>query len=298
MIVTITANPALDTTLTVPTLTPGTVHRCVPGQQAPGGKGINVSRILAQLRQPSILTGFIGGRTGEEVLALVASDRYADRLQDRFVRAGVDTRRCYSITDERGGTVINEEGLPVSADAFDRLTGLVSTLTARLFIIAGSFPPGTTRGQVTDLVRACRGTVLVDVTGEALCWATEAGADILTPNESELLSAFPGLPLDEAAAQLGAPLLLVSRGEAGVRVYRDGVLAFDVPVARRVTGNPTGAGDAFVAAFAAHLTDSPRVPDNEELAEWVRDAQAVAGASVAATEVGTFDEETYRSLLS
>ena len=64
MIITVTLNPTLDKTLSVPVLQPGEVHRARFLRQDIGGKGINVSRALAALGVESIPIGFLGGATG------------------------------------------------------------------------------------------------------------------------------------------------------------------------------------------------------------------------------------------
>lgn len=75
MIWTFTPNPALDITWQAPDQTRGQVHRITEYSQRPGGKGLNVSRVLDQLGVPSHATGFLGGRNRQ-------GDRLADEGND------------------------------------------------------------------------------------------------------------------------------------------------------------------------------------------------------------------------
>ena len=75
MIVTVTLNPTLDKTLSVPALRPGEVHRARFLRQDIGGKGINVSRALAALGVASIPIGFLGGATGRAMRDGLAAAR-------------------------------------------------------------------------------------------------------------------------------------------------------------------------------------------------------------------------------
>ena len=49
MIYTVTLNPALDKTVEIPSLTIGAVNRIVSMRTDPGGKGINVSKVIRKL---------------------------------------------------------------------------------------------------------------------------------------------------------------------------------------------------------------------------------------------------------
>ncbi|OFV80188.1 MAG: hypothetical protein A2W26_06450 [Acidobacteria bacterium RBG_16_64_8] len=69
MILSVTLNPALDRTMTVPNFQAGFRHRATDTVTFPGGKGINVARAAKILGRPVIATGFVGGRKGDQILA-------------------------------------------------------------------------------------------------------------------------------------------------------------------------------------------------------------------------------------
>ena len=69
MIYTVTLNPALDKTVEIPSLTVDAVNRITSMRTDPGGKGINVSKVIAKLGGKSIATGILGGGTGRAILS-------------------------------------------------------------------------------------------------------------------------------------------------------------------------------------------------------------------------------------
>jgi len=105
--------------------------------------------------------------------------------------------------------------------------------------------------------------VIVDTSGPALLWAADAGATVLKPNAAELVEA-TGIPdpVEGARSLLarGAELVLLSLGAEGMLA----VTASDLVHARLdepLAGNPTGAGDAGVAACAVLYADGVRDPE-------------------------------------
>jgi len=142
---------------------------------------------------------------------------------------------------------------------------------ADVLVISGSFPPGTPDHLLPALIRLGReagAVVIVDTSGPSLLVAADAGASVLKPNEHELREA-TGLedPIDGARELLrrGAQLVLLSLGAEGMLAVsagsgrRHSILhaRLDAPLA----GNPTGAGDAGVAACAVLMDAGIRDPE-------------------------------------
>ena len=67
MIYTVTMNPSLDYLLSLPALQAGETNRSAAERLVAGGKGINVSKMLYNLGTDSIIWGFVGGFSGEEL---------------------------------------------------------------------------------------------------------------------------------------------------------------------------------------------------------------------------------------
>ena len=102
MIVTVTLNTAIDKTLSVPNFRLGRRHRTVEQTTMPGGKGVNVARVLKTLGAPVIATGLAGGATGTRIVDQLAQ---LSVLSD-FVRIGEESRTNTAVIDPTTGDVI------------------------------------------------------------------------------------------------------------------------------------------------------------------------------------------------
>src|SRR3954451_24411287 len=113
MIYTVTLNPALDRELTVPALVFDDVLRATETRVDCGGKGFNVSRMLAALGAESIALGFAGGHTG----AMLRDGLAALGIETDFVQIGGETRTNVSIVMTNDGhyVKVNEAGPTISA---------------------------------------------------------------------------------------------------------------------------------------------------------------------------------------
>ena len=112
MIVTVTLNTAIDKTLSVPNFRLGRRHRTVEQTTMPGGKGVNVARVLKTLGAPVIATGLAGGATGTRIVDQLTQ---LSVLSD-FVRIGEESRTNTAVIDPTTGeqTEINERGPKVT----------------------------------------------------------------------------------------------------------------------------------------------------------------------------------------
>ncbi|QMU96850.1 1-phosphofructokinase family hexose kinase [Microbacterium esteraromaticum] len=156
---------------------------------------------------------------------------------------------------------------------------------ARVLVISGSLPPGTPDDALPSLIRLgleAGATVIADTSGPALLAAAEAGASVLKPNEHELRDA-TGLddPIDGARelVRRGARLVLLSLGADGMLAVSPaasgGLSVLHARLDRSLAGNPTGAGDAGVAACAVLMDAGIHEP-----AQILRRATAWSAAAV------------------
>jgi tagatose 6-phosphate kinase len=294
VIVAVCLNPAVDVTYTVDSLRPGGSHPVATVRRQPGGKGVNVARILAQLGRPVALCGFAGGGTGRWLRdALIGSG-----VTDRLTEIEADTRQTVTVVDDADATVFNEPGPAVTAADWSRLVETFDHLVegAELAVVSGSVPPGTPGDAYAFLVRRAQyhgiGTI-VDATGPQLEAAADAGPSVLAPNRAEV-----GLATAEPPAILAAASNLARRsgGTVVISAGRDGVVASDgrhgwtARPPRQITGNPTGAGDALTAGLARGLARGLTVRDV------LADAVALAASAVAVPVAGRIDEPLYREL--
>lgn len=294
-VVVVTPNPAIDVTYAVENQAVGETHRVLSAQRRPGGKGVNVSRGLAALGHDPVNVLPLGGAAG---------DWMAAALDDLGLRASVtpidgDTRTCVAITDPLGHpTVFNEPGPAVTGPEWAALLADVARLLgdAGALVVSGSLPAGTDASIVAALVGAARAAgvpSVLDVSGPSLLAAARAGADVLKPNEQELLAATGEASLDAAIARvrgLGARLVVVSRGTDGLVAVDDSGF-HSVPAIRGVGGNPTGAGDAATAGLVAAIADGRPVGD---ALSW---AAALGAAAVLRPVAGEVDLDAFHRFL-
>ncbi|MFE0188794.1 1-phosphofructokinase family hexose kinase [Streptomyces sp. NPDC058989] len=296
MILTVTLNAALDITYRVPRLRPHSTHRVTEVSERPGGKGLNVARVLAALGHRTVATGFAGGGTGEALRALLADTEVTDAL----VPVGGATRRTVAVVDAATGdtTQLNEPGPTVSPAEWEAFLGTYRELLgeARAVALCGSLPPGVPVDVYARLTRTARTAgvpVLLDTSGEPLRRGLAARPDLAKPNADEL-AALTGStePLRAArdARRRGAHAVAASLGADGMlAVTADG--AWQAAPPHRFAGNPTGAGDSAVAGLLSGLVEELPWPDR------LTRAVALSAATVRAPAAGEFDASTYEELL-
>ncbi|WP_104181627.1 1-phosphofructokinase family hexose kinase [Arthrobacter sp. B0490] len=270
-IVTVTPNPALDTTYTVPALVPGRSHRVAPPVVKAGGKGLNVARVIHQTGHGVHAILPVGGDSG----ALLKADLVESGISHSLVDVALPTRRSIAIHDRAAGdaTLLNEEGYGLTPDEWDLLAGRVLQWLPRSGCLAGSgsLPPDAAPDFYARLVDAARPLglpTIIDTSGPALLAAARAGATVLKPNHHELLKSTGEVDPERGAMKLlalGAGLVLVSQGEKGMLAFEargSGISSWHAGFPTVLAGNPTGAGDAAVAAVAVLLAQGVRhAPD-------------------------------------
>ncbi|MFV0129210.1 1-phosphofructokinase family hexose kinase [Streptomyces sp. HMX112] len=296
MILTVTLNTALDITHRVPALVPHTTHRVTDVIERPGGKGLNVARVLAALGHETVVTGFAGGPAGEVLRGLLAPLP----VRDALVPIGGTTRRTVAVVDTATGdtTQLNEPGPAVTPAEWSAFLDAYGTLLAGADAVAlcGSLPPGVHVGAYAELVRRARAAgvpVLLDTSGEPLRRGIAARPDLVKPNADELArltGAREPLRATRDARRRGAHAVVASLGPEGLlAVTPDGAWRAVPPA--RVKGNPTGAGDSAVAGLLSGLVEGLSWPER------LRRAVALSAATVLAPAAGEFAEEAYRELL-
>ncbi|WP_309230550.1 hexose kinase [Nocardia sp. SYP-A9097] len=286
-----TMNPAYDMTYRVEHFERGRAHRVRSVDQRLGGRGINVNRVLNQLGKYARATGF----SDHSFAAAAELEMPVD-----FVHALPWVRRTVVISESDDGTAtaLWEPGPRISEPhAVDqlrvRVAGMLSDMSG--MVIAGSLPGGVDPGLPADLARtAVRAGVptICDLDGPALELSARVPGIILTPNIEELerLTGRPATTVPEIltavdpliAAGVGA--VIVTRGGAGM-VAVTGTRAWSAALPEPLAGNPTGAGDAAVAAIIAALAAGP----NPNWPALLTDAVATSAAAVVIPVAGEID---------
>ena len=171
MIYTVTLNPALDKTVEIPSLTVDAVNRITTMRTDPGGKGINVSKVISKLGGKSIAAGILGGDTGRAILSALEDMGLATCFH--FVDG--ETRTNMKIIDpvSRTNTDINEPGVTVSEEILDKLLSVLTdkVVEGDIVVISGSMPKGSPKDTYytwTKAFSAKDAKVILDADGDLL----------------------------------------------------------------------------------------------------------------------------------
>ena len=287
MIVTVTPNPSIDRTVTLPArLVRGAVHRVQSVSTEPGGKGVNVARALTLAGLDTLAILPAGGR--DPILSALQSCGVP------FYAVPVDgaVRTNLTITESDGTTTkINEPGAVIDPAALAALTAAIldRAASARWVVLSGSLPPGMPDSWYADVVARLQSfdcKVAVDTSDAPLAaLAAEFGRaapDLIKPNAEEL-AGLAGVaaehleaalaqgdpdPVVAAARQLidrGAHTVLATLGPAGaVLVDETGSwLATPPPIKPRST---VGAGDSSLAGYVRADVAGAQPPQRLQMA--------------------------------
>ena len=224
MIVTLTPNPSLDRTVTLPgPLVRGGVNRLSGVVVEPGGKGVNVARVLVSAGQPA--TAVLPAAAHDPLLLALdaaAATASADSaaLSTHAVTVAAPVRINTAVTEPDGTTTkLNEPGAALSPQEIDAVeAALLKAATAAAAggggdvhhwaVLSGSLPPGVPTDWYARLVRLLREAapglrIAVDTSDEPLAALAaglpESAPDLVKPNGEEL-GQLVGLPADRAMA--------------------------------------------------------------------------------------------------
>lgn len=267
MILTVTLNPAVDQTLYVAGLKPHDTNRVTQIETDAGGKGINLSRVAAELGAATVATGFLAGDAGELVRRVLRDQGVVDAC----LEAEHPTRTVWSVESGDGPpTTFNAAGEPVSSRLLDQLCGHVAALakSADWVALGGSLPKGVPADvyvRLGQIARDAGAKVLIDADGEPMRHALDFGPDLIKPNASEAARLL-GRELNSATEVLKAaqelrerldgpsrnPTVIVSMGGDGAALaWSGGSCHF---AAFPVTAKSTiGSGDSMLAGYLIGL---------------------------------------------
>jgi tagatose 6-phosphate kinase len=278
-------SPAVDLTYRVDDFLAGATNRIVEVSERPGGKAVNVARVLHRTGTHATVLAPLGGATG----AQLRQDLEAMGISVDVAPTNIATRRTVTVVDEHTGeaTVLSE---PAVIDCWPELVTLCRELagSADAVVISGSLPLGAPVDGLAELVRIFDPStrpVVVDSSGPALAAAVEARPTCIKPNHDELVALTGSSDTVAAASELArthGTVVVASRGPDGA-VAVDDRGAWQARPRQHIAGNPTGAGDALVAGLARGLVAG------EDLADILADAVALSAAAVLHPVAGDVD---------
>ena len=260
MIYTVTFNPAIDYVVRLDKpLEVGAVNRANGEDCVLGGKGINVSGVLAQLDCPSVALGFVAGETG----AWLERGLAAQGLKTDFIYLEQGMTRINVKIKAGQETELNGAGPDIPEGAMQQLEAQLDTLGEDdILILAGSIPKSLSQNTYERLLARLDGKgvrCVVDATRDLLVNVLPYRPFLIKPNNHEL-GEIVGRELTSDEEIIAAARSLQEKGARNVLVSMagDGALLVDEQGQTHRIGcpkgkvvNSVGAGDSMVAGFVA-----------------------------------------------
>lgn len=246
------------------------LFRTEPPIKTPGGKGINVARVIHSLGETVVATGFIGGPGG----SFIERELEFLGIDSEFTYISSETRSCIAIIDGEGGqTELLEKGPAIKTEEQERFEAAFDSLTRSCGIIcaSGSLPQGLDSGYYGKLAERARRSklkFLLDTSGEALKAAIAARPYLIKPNRDEI-GQMLGKSIESKQQLikslkeldgLGIDVILVSLGSEGALLLYQSCI-YEIAVPRICAVNTVGSGDSMVAGIAAGLHRGLAVPE-------------------------------------
>ncbi len=265
MIYTVTFNPAIDYVVRLDReLRVGDVNRASGEDCVLGGKGINVSGVLAQLGCESVALGFVAGETG----AWLERGLAAQGLKTDFVHLEHGMTRINVKIKAEKETELNGAGPDIPEGAMQALETKLDRLQKDdILILAGSIPASLAQTTYERLLARLEGRgvrAVVDATRDLLVNVLRYRPFLIKPNNHEL-SEIVGIKLTNDNEVVTAAKMLQEKGARNVLVSMagDGALLLDeqggvhrIGCPKGTVVNSVGAGDSMVAGFVAGYQQS------------------------------------------
>lgn len=296
MIYTVTFNPAIDYIIKVKNFKSGEVNRIETENKYPGGKGINVSRVLNSFHIRNIALGFTGGFTG----SFIKEYLIREGVESRFIEVQGDTRINIKLKSGEE-TEINGAGPHITDENLEHLFEIFDSLNSEDFVVlAGSVQKNLPIDIYARMQQRCKNKnvkFIVDTTGEALLSTLKNKPFLVKPNKQELGEIF-GVSIKKREEvidygmqllHMGAENVIVSMAaEGALLICSEGVYHASAPKGK--VKNSVGAGDSMIGGLLAYLSKDSNLI---EAFRW-----GVATGSATAFSLDLCSEKYVRELIS
>ena len=258
-IYTLTGNLLWERTLEYASWAPGQTQRAHAESFQVGGKGINVSRMLARIGSPTLALCFSGGSVGADCLAWLSA-------------RGIPHHAFATTSATRTGVVIRSEGQPETtflgpdaapdAAAWAACAAYVEKIpTGDVLALCGSFPGWTTPEaeplRIAIAHCAVRSTLVADTYGPPLLWALQQPLALVKINRDEFDAHQPesvqaepfATRLSSALTQTRLQAWIVTDGADPVWLAQQGSPPHSITPPLVKTISPTGSGDVLLACL-------------------------------------------------
>ena len=259
MIYTVTLNPSIDYVVRLESLVTGITNRTTSEEYYFGGKGINVSCVLAELDLESTAFGFVAGFTGEAIEKGIRNDK----IITDFIKLEKGISRINIKIKAGEETEINCQGPHIEENELLRLLNKVDRINdGDTIVIAGNVPntmPDDVYERILERIKNKKVRIVVDATKKLLLNSLKYKPFLIKPNRQELSEIFETEVRTEADIEkyakelqkLGAQNVLVSLGGDGAMLIDEFGEKHKKGVLKEKVINTVGSGDSMVAGFIA-----------------------------------------------
>jgi 1-phosphofructokinase family hexose kinase len=272
---TLTLNPSLDRFITIPKMEPFKTIRGKLDHEDAGGKGLNVSRVLAKLRIESKLITILGGDIGKEVESILKKEN----LDCEIIQSVVESRVTNDFKELRGKEFkINEIGGFQSESTQQKVIESVNNYLGpdQIWLLGGTLPVGFDEDFYATLINIIQkegSRVILDTSGIGLKKGIRANPFMIKPNihETEQLL---GIKINTVTRskkavkellQKGVSIVIQSMGKAGA-VYGCKSVVEHIKAPKVKVKNLVGAGDSSVAGIIYGLVNNMGISDIAKMA--------------------------------
>ena len=289
MIYTVTLNPSIDYVIKFDNLTTGNINRVNEEHVYPGGKGINVTRILKSLDNDNIALGFVSGFTGDYII----NSLQELNLKSDFIKVKQGFTRINVKVKSEEETEINGQGPKISEEELNQFYKVIDKLVdGDILILSGSIPSCLDERLYESIMKKVEDRdikVIVDATKNLLLNVLKYKPFLIKPNNHELAEMF-NVELNSTEdvvfyaiklKEMGAQNVLISMGKDGALLVTENDEVFASSVAKGEVVNSVGAGDSMVAGFIAGYLKS------NSYEEALRLGAASGGATAFSSDLAT-----------
>ncbi|MCZ0702029.1 1-phosphofructokinase [Natronobacillus azotifigens] len=295
MIYTCTLNPSIDYIVQVSDFMYGELNRGERTDYYPGGKGINVSRVLKRLEIDNTALGFLGDFTGDFIKSFLLKEK----IRTDFIEVNGTTRINVKLKSNQE-TEINGAGPNISDKDLQQLFDQIRQLQPNdILVVAGSIPASVPNDFYVKIAEICtenKVKMIADTSSQALKELLGTKLFLVKPNQHELGELFDvridsienAVYYGKQLQQQGAENVIVSMGGDGA-VYISDNNCFIAKAPKGKVINTVGAGDSMVAGF---LTAYNKGLEQDDIFRY-----AVATGSATAFQADLCEKKNVETLL-
>lgn len=268
MIYTLTLNPAIDYYMSMENFQLGSLNSLEEGYTLPGGKGINVSKVLKNFSVESKALGFVGGFTGDYIKKHL--NEY--EIESDFIELQENTRINIKLKTKDSETEIAGKSPTISRENVKELLKKFEEIKKDdVVILSGSVPNSISKSIYADIIKLlpkdCK--VILDTRGLPFVEGLKEGVFLTKPNNQELEEFFNRklnnieeiIQAGKDLQALGSKNVLISLGKDGsILITEKEVYIGNAPQGKLISS--VGAGDSMVAGVVYGIAKGMTLEDS------------------------------------